>query len=255
VYRPKILTGAEFNARFVGIIERTYAIDDEVNIIEAIWDIDNQIVKTCYLVEDENAPELITQEILQAHPYIAFRWQKSSGEEYGRSPVMKVLPDIKTANKVVELVLKNASLAVTGIWQADDDGVLNPTNVKLEPGTIISKAVGSQGLKPLPMSGNFDVSQLVLSDLRSRIRSAMLVDRLSQPNGKNMTATEVMERSSQNATLLEWLDAAKKLGGDTLDTLDKPKLLESIAIDLGVPADLIISPNLESSQTTIKETV
>jgi hypothetical protein len=33
---------------------------------------------------------------------------------------MKTLPDIKTANKVVELVLKNASIAVTGIWQASD---------------------------------------------------------------------------------------------------------------------------------------
>jgi len=28
---------------------------------------------------------------------------------------MKALPDIKTANKVVELILKNASIAVTGI--------------------------------------------------------------------------------------------------------------------------------------------
>ena len=38
---------------------------------------------------------------------------------------MTTLPDIKTANKVVELILKNASIAVTGIWLADDDGVLN----------------------------------------------------------------------------------------------------------------------------------
>ena len=74
---------------------------------------------------------------------------KAPGEGYGRSPVMKALPDIKTANKVVELVLKNASIAVTGIWQADDDGVLNPAAVKLVPGAIIPKAVGSAGLAPL----------------------------------------------------------------------------------------------------------
>ena len=58
---------------------------------------------------------------------------------------MKALPDIRTANKVVELVLKNASIAVTGIWQADDDGVLNPGTVRLVPGTIIPKAPGSAG--------------------------------------------------------------------------------------------------------------
>jgi hypothetical protein len=78
-------------------------------------------------------------------PYIAFRWLKAPGEIYGRSPVMKALPDIKTANKVVELVLKNASIAVTGIWQADDDGILNPATVRLVPGSIIPKAVGSAG--------------------------------------------------------------------------------------------------------------
>ena len=78
---------------------------------------------------------------------------------------MTALPDIKTANKVVELILKNASIAVTGIWLADDDGVLNPANVKLVPGSIIPKAVGSAGLTPLQAPGRFDVSQLVLDDL------------------------------------------------------------------------------------------
>jgi hypothetical protein len=31
-------------------------------------------------------------------PFINFRWLKAPGETYGRSPVMKTLPDIKTAN-------------------------------------------------------------------------------------------------------------------------------------------------------------
>lgn len=133
---------------------------------------------------------------------IAFRWMKSPGEIYGRSPVMKALPDIKTANKVVELILKNASIAVTGIWQADDDGVLNPANIQLVPGAIIPKAVGSDGLKPLEMPSRFDVSQLVIDDLRARIRHSMLIDKLGQIEGKRMTATEVMERSGEMALLL-----------------------------------------------------
>lgn len=31
-------------------------------------------------------------------PFINFRWSKAPGESYGRSPVMKALPDIKTGN-------------------------------------------------------------------------------------------------------------------------------------------------------------
>ncbi len=138
----------------------------------------------------------------ETSPFITFRWQKVPGETYGRSPVMKALPDIKTANKVVELILKNATIAVTGIWQAEDDGVLNPANIRLVPGTIIPKAVGSKGLTPLQAAGDFDVSQLVLTDLRTRIRHALLNDKLGQVDAPKMTATEVLERSAEMVRIL-----------------------------------------------------
>lgn len=135
-------------------------------------------------------------------PYVNFRWLKAPGETYGRSPVMKALPDIKTVNKVVELILKNASISVTGIWQADDDGVLNPATIKLTPGAIIPKAVGSQGLSPLTPPGDFDTSQIILESLRERIRKSLMVDKLGQVSGPKMTATEVLERSHEMSRLL-----------------------------------------------------
>lgn len=159
-------------------------------------------VRTALALDSSEGPRLLLRAPLDASPMIAFRWMKSPGEVYGRSPVMKALPDIKTANKVVELILKNASIAVTGIWQADDDGVLNPANIELVPGAIIPKAVGSEGLRPLEMPGRFDVSQIVLEDLRARIRHALLADRLAPAAGPRMTATEVLERAAQTALLL-----------------------------------------------------
>jgi hypothetical protein len=135
-------------------------------------------------------------------PFINFRWMKAPGEVYGRSPVMRALPDIRTVNKAVELTLKNASIAVTGIWQADDDGVLNPATVRLTPGTIIPKAVGSGGLTPLQPPGSFDVSELVLTDLRERIRQALLTNKLGTVDSPRMTATEVLEHSAEVARVL-----------------------------------------------------
>ena len=135
-------------------------------------------------------------------PYLIFRWSAAAGENYGRSPVMRALPDIKTANKVVELVLKNATIAVSGIWQADDDGVINLSNINLTPGAIIPKAVGSSGLTPLKAGADFDVSQLVLSDLRARIRHALLADRLSILSDKEMTATEIIARNTDMMRIL-----------------------------------------------------
>ncbi|MCC6598518.1 MAG: head-tail connector protein [Alphaproteobacteria bacterium] len=154
------------------------------------------------LMEEGAEPALLSAGRFAQSPAISFRWLKSAGEIYGRSPIMTALPDIKTANKVVELILKNASIAVTGIWQADDDGVLNPANISLVPGSIIPKAVGSAGLQPLQMPGRFDISQLVLESLQSRIRHALLADRLAPVVGPRMTATEVLERSAEMSLLL-----------------------------------------------------
>ncbi len=148
------------------------------------------------------AAQVLAEGRFAVSPFVCFRWLKAPGEVYGRSPVMKALPDIKTADKVVELILKNASIAATGIWQADDDGVLDPTAVELVPGAVMPKAVGSAGLTPLAAPGRFDVSQLVLEDLRKRIRHALLADRLAEPASPAMTATEVLERAAETARLL-----------------------------------------------------
>ncbi|MDH3660181.1 MAG: portal protein, partial [Alphaproteobacteria bacterium] len=159
-------------------------------------------IYTALLLDKPDRPTCLAQGVLPTSPFISFRWLKGASEVYGRSPVMTALPDIKTVNKVVELVLKNASIAVTGIWQAEDDGVLNPANIRLVPGTIIPKAVGSSGLTPLQAPGRFDVSNLMLEDLRGRIRHALLVDRLGPVSGRRMTATEILERSNEMSRLL-----------------------------------------------------
>ena len=145
---------------------------------------------------------IVSSGIFETNPYIIFRWAVSSGEMYGRGPVMRALPDIKTANKVVELVLKNATIAVSGIWQADDDGVINLNNINLTPGAIIPKAVGSSGLTPLASGANFDVSQIILKDLRDRIRHTLLADRLGLLSDKEMTATEILARNADMMRIL-----------------------------------------------------
>ena len=172
------------------------------DVLEAV--LPNELVYdyTAMLIHDADQPIMLKQGSFPQNPAINFRWLKSPGEVYGRSPVMKALPDIKTANKVVELILKNATIAITGIWQADDDGILNPANIELVPGTIIPKAIGSKGLQALEMPGKFDVSQLMLENLQSNIRQALLADKLLPVAGTKMSATEVLERSSEIAMIL-----------------------------------------------------
>ncbi|MBQ4472404.1 MAG: head-tail connector protein [Alphaproteobacteria bacterium] len=197
VLPPDVLIKAEKENIHLDVIECVEPMPDGSFAYTAFLNPD------CQYVPNDGEPIVLKTACYDTSPFIAFRWLKAPGEVYGRSPVMKALPDIKTANKVVELILKNATIAVTGIWLAEDDGVLNPANIRLTPGAIIPKAVGSKGLTALESPGKFDVSQLVIKDLREHIRHALLGDKLGQLDAANpMTATEVMERADDMILVL-----------------------------------------------------
>lgn len=126
-YRGSALTVAEIGRRFPGAelpaSVRRHAEEDpdaRFDVVEAV--LPDGIAYRWTVVLDARETEAVTlaDGRFAQSPFVSFRWLKAPGEVYGRSPVMKALPDIKTANKVVELVLRNASIAVTGIWQARD---------------------------------------------------------------------------------------------------------------------------------------
>jgi len=132
-------------------------------------------------------------------PFADFSYMRVANELIGRGPVMLALPDIKTLNLVKRFVLENAELAIAGVWQAADDGVLNPDTVTIEPYTIIPKARNSDGLERLNAAGDFNVADLVVSDLQAAIHQIMLGDDLGPPEGTPMSATEVLQRTSNTA--------------------------------------------------------
>ncbi len=129
-----------------------------------------------------------------SNPFICFRWSKCAGEVYGRGPLINALSAIKTTNLTIELILENAQMSISGIYQIEDDGVINPDTINLVPGTIIPKAMGSSGLQPIQAAGRFDVAQLVLSDMRQNIKRALYNDMLGNPDKTPASATEVAER-------------------------------------------------------------
>jgi hypothetical protein len=76
----------------------------------------------------------------------------------------------------------------------EDDGVINPDTINLVPGSIIPKAMGSAGLQPIQAAGDFNVAQLILSDMRLNIKRALYNDMLGNPDRTPASATEVAER-------------------------------------------------------------
>jgi hypothetical protein len=137
----------------------------------------------------------------RTRPWIVIRWLKAPGEVEGRGPLIQALPDIKTLNKVVELVLKNASLAVTGVYTAADDGVLNPATVAIRPGAVIPVGRNAghpsgPSLAPLERAADFQIAQIVAADLRRDIKALMFDNQLPD-DGKVRSATEIIHQLKQ----------------------------------------------------------
>lgn len=146
--------------------------------------------------------DVIYEAGLPSSPWVTPRWDKRSGETLGRGPAMNALADVKTLNQVKKYAMMNAEMAVSNIYTVVDDGVLNFSNVTLEPNTLIPVASNGGGelgasISALPRSGDFNVSTFVVNDLRSSIREAMFANSLGDiANAPVRSATEIQIRTN-----------------------------------------------------------
>lgn len=176
---------------------------EEIELIEATCLNPDTGMYDYHVIEKETKEELVKRE-MKSSPWIVARYMKVAGEVYGRGPLVTAIADIKTLNKTLELLLKNASLSIAGVYTAADDGVLNPQTIRIAPGAIIPVARngGPQGesLRMLPRSGDFNVSQIVINDLRVNIKKIMMDDTLPPENMSARSATEISHKISELAT-------------------------------------------------------
>jgi len=135
-------------------------------------------------------------------PYVTPRWTKLSSEVYGRSPAMKVLPDVKMINEVEKTRIRAAQKVVDPPMQMPDDGILLP--LRLTPGGINYYRAGTQDrIEPILTGGRPDLAENLILDLRNRIREGFYIDQLQlNNNAPQMTATEVIQRTEENLRIL-----------------------------------------------------
>lgn len=123
-------------------------------------------------------------------PVILPRWMMVPGSVYPVGPTWDALPDIKTLNETVELRLANLDMAVSGMWGAVDDGVLNPRTVRVGPKKVIVMN-DKESFFPLAPAGDFTLTNEEIDRLQRAIRKVMMADHLTPSDKPQMTATEV----------------------------------------------------------------
>ena len=240
---------------------------EEVELVEATI-FDQERGDYCYHVIDKRTKTELVYRRMDHSPWIVSRYAKIAGETYGRGPLITALPDIKTLNKTLELVLKNASLSISGVYTAADDGVLNPNTVKIMPGAIIPVARngGPQGesLRPLPRAGDFNVSQIVMDDLRGNIKRTLLDESLPPDNMSARSATEVVERMKElsqnlgsafgrliNETMIPVVSRMLQVM-DERGLITLPLKVNGLEIKIAPVAPLAMAQNMEEVQNVLQ---
>ncbi len=142
--------------------------------------------------------EVFKDEYGAESPVITERWSRVPGELYGRGPLYNALPDTKTLNKAKELLFKQASLDLLGMYTAVDDGIINPETMVIGESEVIPVGAndGPLGatLQPLPRGGKVDLSQIVIEDLRASIREKLFDNALAPLDDTVRSAEEVRLR-------------------------------------------------------------
>lgn len=181
--------GAELPPKLAKIVEEKPT--QKVPILEAvIYDPETQRWEGAAIWKAEKA--VFWRATWRTNPRIVFRWSVTPGELYGRGPIMQVLPDIKTANKVVEFILRNAALIVSGMWTATSDSALNPYNFRIVPGGVVSVQSNDQRnptIRALERSGDLNVGFEVLTQLQETIKRS-LFQMLREPDDSVVSATQ-----------------------------------------------------------------
>lgn len=185
-------------AKKVSICEMEYLDRDESKKPwrYEVFFLGSTVAKTARLVERQHkSPRFITP-----------RNSKTAGEPMGRGMVIVALPDIRTANKIVELTFRAAAMNLLGIWTVVGDEV-NTNSLQMVPGAILQVPFNG-GPKGAAISridtGTTQVqfAELLIDNLRMNIKKALLDQSLPPDAGPVRSATEIAARLRELASEL-----------------------------------------------------
>lgn len=171
--------------------------DKEIKIVEGMVYDHDKSEYTLYVLTEEDKGLIYEENFGESSPWIVARTTVIPGEVYGRGPLMKVLPDIKTLNAMSENMLKSAALAVAGVWTATDDGVFNPYTVTLAPGVILPVSSNSNEnptLRSLDVGGNVQYHEAEYQRRQDNVNRALFAKPIGDIDDPTKTATEISMR-------------------------------------------------------------
>lgn len=201
---PALWPKAKQNEKLMKLIND--APSKELKVMQACWrdysDIGTEKWKFVAYAQKEFLLEDAVYSGQGSCPIVAARWMTDNTTCWGIGPGYLKLPDIKTANILVELLLEKLEEAVDPVMSYEDDGVMNLEN-DIEPGLWLPRAPGSEAPAPIISGANMDVGYFDREQLRENIMRGFFQDKPLQRGKTPPTATQFLEEAA---------DAARRLG-------------------------------------------
>ena len=171
------------------IVFGIYPSEEKKGQWDAVW----VLKKTKYVLKEKR---------YLSWPYAVPRWTKLNSEVYGRAPAMKCLSDVKMVNAVMKTAIRGMQKVVDPPVMVPDNGFLLP--VKTSPGSTNFYRTGMKDrIELFPSSGaRPDIALDFVENIRGRIKEAFFIDQLQLINQRDMTATEVMQRTDERLRFL-----------------------------------------------------
>lgn len=177
-----------------------------------------------------DGPAIVRESGYDLFPYAIWRYYKEAGEVYGRSPAWDLLETIKLLNKMGKAMIMATQLAVDPPWALPERW---KGSFKNQPGAKMyyesdQKQIG------YPMVGSLNGIPVTLEHiqhLQQQIEEGYKVTFFAMlaNQDKQMTATEIMERQGEKATLLG--PAIGRLNAEALTPL--MDLLNNMMLEAG----------------------
>lgn len=131
------------------------------------------------------------------HPFMVPRWEKLTGEKFGRSPAMKSLPDIKMLNQMMKVTIRGAQKAIDPPIAVPDDSILGSANMRPGGQNPYRADRPESRIYPIISGARVDLGQDIMNDVRQRIKENYFIDQMQLREADRMTAKEVDVREDQ----------------------------------------------------------
>jgi len=179
--------------KFIHIVEPREGVDGK-NSDPLTMDI-----KSIYVCRDD---KLIVQESgYPEMPYQITRFDRDANEKLGRSPMMKMLPDIKQLGAMNKVQIKAWEKMCDPPIVTPDDGSIWP--LATQPGGVIHKMPGADDPVWFEFKGNLVGLKDAIETITQKIKSGFFLDLFDVlVDRKNMTATEIRARIEQQLRFL-----------------------------------------------------